>query len=139
MITLNKVVIIILGVVTIWLSWQQIARPKLSVGIFAQNGVYAYFASAFVPVIFGIYYKKMKAGVAFAGSVVAFAVHFTVYYLMPLLVNSYGFSFGFFTRYLEGPVRNPAIACSTAVVLSTITVLIMILIDKSKTLKPIQA
>lgn len=139
MITLNKVVIIVLGLVTIWLSWQQIARPRLSVGIFAQNGVYAYFASAFVPVIFGIYYKKMKAGVAFAGSIVAFSIHFTVYYFMPLLVNSYGFSFGFFTRYLEGPVRNPAIACSTAVVLSTITVLIMILIDKSKTSKPIQA
>ena len=139
MITLNKIVIVILGLVTIWLSWQQIAHPRLSVGIFAQNGVYAYFASAFVPVIFGIYFKKMKAGVAFAGSVVAFTVHFAVYYFMPLLVNSYGYSFGFFTRYLEGPIRNPAIACSTAVVLSTITVLIMILIDKSKTQKSIQA
>jgi sodium/pantothenate symporter len=138
MIVLNRLVIVIVGLITIWLSWKQIASPKLSVGIFAQNGVYAYFASAFVPVIFGIYYKKMKAGVALTGSVVAFAVHFTVYYLMPLLVNSYGWSFGLFTRYLLGPVRNPAIACSTAVLISTVTVLIMILIDKSKTQKPIQ-
>ncbi|NTW26082.1 MAG: sodium:solute symporter [Lentimicrobium sp.] len=138
-ITLNRIVIILIGIVTIWLSWQQIAKPKLSVGIFAQNGVYAYFASAFVPVIFGIYYQKMKASVALAGSAIAFSVHFIVYYLMPYFVNSHNMTFGFFTRYLEGPVRNPAIACSTAVVISTIAVLIMILIDKSKTEKTAQS
>jgi len=139
MITLNKIVIILIGLITIWLSWKQIAQPKLSVGIFAQNGVYAYFASAFVPVIFGIYYKKMKASVALAGSAIAFIVHFSVYYLLPYFVNTHNMSFGFFTRYLEGPVRNPAIACSTAVVISTITVLIMIMIDKSKPEKIVQA
>jgi sodium/pantothenate symporter len=130
LITLNKIVIVALGIITIWLSWQQIAKPKLSVGIFAQNGVYAYFASAFVPVIFGIYHRKMRASIAFTGSLVAFGVHFAIYYLLPFLVNSYGFTFGFFTRYLEGPVRNPAIACSTAVVISTLIVLIMIMIQK---------
>lgn len=138
MITLNKIVIVLIGLVTIYLSWQQIARPKLSVGIFAQNGVYAYFASAFVPVIFGIYYSRMKAKIAFLGSMIAFGVHFAVYYFMPFLVSSYGISFGIFNRYLEGPVRNPAIACSTAVVLSTCIVLIAIAIDKksSKALQP---
>jgi sodium/pantothenate symporter len=137
-ITLNKIVIVLIGLVTIYLSWQQISRPKLSVGIFAQNGVYAYFASAFVPVIFGIYYSKMKAKIAFLGSMIAFGVHFAVYYLMPFLVSSYGISFGLFNRYLEGSVRNPAIACSTAVVLSTCIVLIAIAIDKksSKELQP---
>jgi sodium/pantothenate symporter len=39
-------------------------------------------------------------------------------------------TFGFFTRYLEGPVRNPAIACSSAVIISTLIVLIMIMIQK---------
>ncbi len=129
MIRLNKIVIIALGVITIVLSLNQIAQPKLSVGIFAQNGVYAYFASAFVPVIFGIYYKKMKASVAFTGSAIAFGVHFAVYYLLPFLVNNYGLSLGYFTKFMEGPVRNPAIACSAAVVLSTLTVLIMIMIN----------
>ncbi len=133
MITLNKLVIVAIGLVTIYLSWQQIARPRLSVGIFAQNGVYAYFASAFVPVIFGIYYRKMKAKIAFTGTLIAFCVHFTVYYLMPFLVSSFGISFGFFNRYLEGPVRNPAIACSTAVVLSTCVVLIINALDNKKT------
>ena len=138
MITLNKIVIVLIGIATIYLSWQQIASPKLSVGIFAQNGVYAYFASAFVPVIFGIYFKNMKAKIAFIGSAIAFGVHFAVYYFMPFLVSSYGFSFGLFNRYLEGPVRNPAIAASTAVVLSTCMVLIMIAVDKktSKQLQP---
>jgi sodium/pantothenate symporter len=129
MIRLNKIVIIALGVITVVLSLNQIAQPKLSVGIFAQNGVYAYFASAFVPVIFGIYYKKMKASVAFTGSAIAFGVHFAVYYLLPFLVNNYGLSLGYFTKFMEGPVRNPAIACSAAVVLSTLTVLIMIMIN----------
>lgn len=137
MITLNKIVIVLIGVATIYLSWQQIASPKLSVGIFAQNGVYAYFASAFVPVIFGIYFKNMKAKIAFIGSAIAFGVHFAVYYFMPYLVSTHSFSFGLFNRYLEGPVRNPAIAASTAVVLSTCMVLIMIAIDK-KTSKQIQ-
>ncbi|MBW6491706.1 MAG: hypothetical protein K0B15_11000 [Lentimicrobium sp.] len=137
MIALNRSVIGLMAVVTIWLSYSQITAPKLSVGIFAQNGVYAYFASAFVPVIFGIYYKKMKASVAFIGTVIAFGVHFAVYYFMPFLVNEQGMYFGDFTRYLEGPVRNPAIACSTAVIISTVSVLIMILLDK-KSDKPIQ-
>ncbi|MEA5111506.1 Sodium/pantothenate symporter [bioreactor metagenome] len=129
LISLNKIVIALMAVVTIWLSYSQITAPKLSVGIFAQNGVYAYFASAFVPVIFGIYYKKMKASVAFAGSLIAFGVHFAVYYFMPFLVTSYGMTFGFFTKYLEGPVRNPAIACASAVIISTFAVLIMLLFD----------
>lgn len=126
MITLNKTVIVVLAFLTVALSWKQISAPKLSVGIFAQNGVYAYFAAAFVPVIFGIFYKKMKARVALTGSITAIVVHFSVYYLLPWMVNEFDFSFGFFTRYLEGPVRNPAIACSSAVVISTLVVLILI-------------
>lgn len=130
MITLNKTVIALMAVATIVLSWKQIASPKLSVGIFAQNGVYAYFAAAFVPVIFGIFHKGMKSSLAFAGSVIAFTVHFSVYYFLPYLVTNFGLSFGFFTKYLEGPVRNPAIAASSAVVVSTLAVLLVLLFDK---------
>ncbi len=138
LVKMNKLVIIVLAIITILLSWQQIVHPKLSVGIFAQNGVYAYFASAFVPVIFGIFNKSMRASVAFAGSLIAFTVHFAVYYLMPYLVSDVGMTFGFFTKYLEGPVRNPAIASSAAVTLSTISVLIMILMNKLFTPKTAQ-
>lgn len=139
MITLNKTVIVVLAFLTVALSWKQISEPKLSVGIFAQNGVYAYFAAAFVPVIFGIFYSRMKAWVALIGSITAIAVHFSVYYILPWMVSGYGFSFGFFTRYLEGPVRNPAIACSTAVVISTLVVLILIIFTRNSAKKEINA
>jgi sodium/pantothenate symporter len=36
----------LLAVVSFILSWEQIQHPALSVAIFAQNGVYAYFAAA---------------------------------------------------------------------------------------------
>jgi len=130
MILLNKVVIVLLAIVTIYLSGKQLIKPNLSVGIFAQNGVYAFFATAFVPVIFGIFYKKMPATVAFAGSITALSVHFTVYYILPVLVNKYDAGFGFFTRYLTGTVRNPAIACSTAVIMSTAVAALLILAGK---------
>lgn len=139
MITLNKTVIVVLAFLTVALSWKQISEPKLSVGIFAQNGVYAYFAAAFVPVIFGIFYSRMKAWVALTGSITAIAVHFSVYYILPWMVSGYGFSFGFFTRYLEGPVRNPAIACSSAVVISTLVVLILIIFTRNSAKKEINA
>ncbi len=135
MISLNKTVIALMAVATIVLSWKQIVSPKLSVGIFAQNGVYAYFAAAFVPVIFGIFHQSMKSSLAFMGTLIAFTVHFSVYYFLPYLVTNYDLSFGFFTKYLEGPVRNPAIAASSAVVVSTLVVLLMLLFDRGKDTK----
>ena len=49
---INKVVIVLLAVVSFYFSWNQMKEPNLSVGIFGQNGVYGYFAAAFVPVLF---------------------------------------------------------------------------------------
>ena len=62
----------------------------------------------------------------------ALVTYFIIYYGLPYLVNNYGFNFGYFTKYLLGPVRNPAIASASAIVLSTIAGIIMHLITKKK-------
>ena len=59
-ITINRVVIAVIALVSILLSYGQLVNPKLSVGIFAQNGVYAYFSAAFVPILFGMFIKILR-------------------------------------------------------------------------------
>jgi len=76
----NKVAIVMLGVVAAWLSWRQLVHPKLSVAIFAQNGVYAYFSAAFVPILFGMFMPRTSLRVASFAAVTAVVVHFTMYY-----------------------------------------------------------
>lgn len=76
----NRIVIAVMAVVAVVLSWQQIVNPKLSVGIFAQNGVYAYFSAAFVPILLGTFFKDVPKAAPIGASVVAVVVHFTVYY-----------------------------------------------------------
>lgn len=124
----TKIVIIILAIITFIIGYDQVFYPKLSVGILAQNGVYAFFAAAFVPVLFGIFIKKAKLRAVFSASIVAIIVHFSIYYTLPYFVEMYNLNFGFFTKYLIGVVRNPAIAASTAIVFSTIVGLIVQLI-----------
>ncbi|MBK9291002.1 MAG: sodium:solute symporter [Bacteroidetes bacterium] len=128
----NRLAIASMALITIYLSHRQLVAPKLSVGIFAQNGVYAYFSAAFIPVIFGIFLKDVRAWVPFAAAISAIVVHFGVYYLLPSAVEQFGWQFGFFTRFLEGPVRNPAIASSTAIVFSTIIGFILLKISRLK-------
>ena len=53
----NRIVIVAIGIISIFLSYDQLVNPNLSVGIFAQNGVYAYFSAAFVPILFGMFLK----------------------------------------------------------------------------------
>ncbi len=65
---------------TFLLAWRQIVAPSLSVAIFAQNGVYGLFAATFVPVLFGIFCRRPRAGLAAAAAVVALVVHFGMYY-----------------------------------------------------------
>ena len=104
-ILLNRVVIAGLGAVAIWLSYDQFVNAKLSVAIFAQTGVYAYFAAAFVPISFGIFLKDApRAAVAWA-SVTALVVHFGIY-------------FGRLTPYMQAPVRNPGVSAALAIVAS---------------------
>lgn len=77
----NRLVIAVLAVATVLLSWQQLVDPKLSVGIFAQNGVYAYFSAAFVPILLGMFFKGVPKAAPILASITAVVVHFTVYYL----------------------------------------------------------
>ncbi len=73
-------VIALLAMVTIYLSIGQLLAPKLSVAIFAQNGVYAYFAAAFVPILFGMFIKNIPKIVPVSASLTAVIVHFIMYY-----------------------------------------------------------
>ena len=101
----NRMVIILLAGVAFLLSINQLRHPNLSVGIFAQNGVYAYFSAAFVPVLFGIFLKKTPTIAVVGASITAILVHFGTYY-------------GGVTEYLQGPVRNPAVAATYAILAS---------------------
>ena len=97
-----RMVIMALGVVSILLSYQQILHPALSVGIFAQNGVYAYFSAAFIPVLLGTFVKKLPLAVPVWASITALIVHFGLYY-------------GQLTPYTQGLVRNPGVASALAI------------------------
>jgi sodium/pantothenate symporter len=105
LIAINKLVIIALASVAIFLSYDQLVNPSLSVGIFAQNGVYAYFSAAFVPVLLGIYFREVPRAAPIAASITAVAVHFATYY-------------GGISWYMQAEVRNPAIAATFAILAS---------------------
>jgi len=132
LIIINKAAIVGLALVTIALSYRQLVSPRLSVGIFAQNGVYAYFSAAFIPVIFGIFVKDVKPLTPFMASITAILVHFSVYYFLPAAVNAWGWNLGAFTIFLEGNVRNPAIASSTAIVVSTLAGVVVYWAQRNK-------
>jgi sodium/pantothenate symporter len=104
---LNRGVIAVLGVVAIVLSYDQFVNAKLSVAIFAQNGVYAYFAAAFVPISFGIFLRDAPRGAVTAASVTALLVHFGMYY-------------GRLSPYMQAPVRNPGVSAAVAIVASVV-------------------
>lgn len=104
---INKVVIVFIAMVSGWLSYQQLVNPTLSVGIFAQNGVYAYFSAAFVPVLLGIFFKNVPIWAPIAASVTAVVVHFSVYY-------------GKISWYMQAPVRNPAVPVTFAILASVV-------------------
>lgn len=116
---LNKLVITVLAVISgIW-SYEQLLHPNLSVGILAQNGVYAFFSAAFVPVLFGIFIKQPPKTASVAASLTSVLVHFSVYY-------------GGLTAYTNGVVRNPAVASALAILASVAVGLLIHLIDKKR-------
>ena len=117
----NRKVIIGLAVITALVSYNQLISPNLSVGILAQNGVYAFFSSAFIPVLFGIFVKDAPKSAVIASSIVAIVVHFSVYYLG-------------LTPYTTGEVRNPAVASAIAIVASLMTGIIFLMVDRKKKL-----
>jgi len=99
---LNRFVIIGLAAVAFWFSYQQIVYPDLSVAIFAQNGVYAYFAAACVPVCSGLFFRNVNGAAVFSGAIAAVVVHFSVYYLR-------------LGTYMQMETRNPAIPATFAI------------------------
>ncbi|MEL6559924.1 MAG: sodium:solute symporter [Bacteroidota bacterium] len=116
---LNRMTIAFLAILSGVFSYQQLVSPDLSVGIFAQNGVYAYFSAAFVPVLFGTFIKQVPLHVPFISSVSAILIHFLVYY-------------GRLTPYMQEEIRNPAIASSMAIVGSTVMGLVLYYFAKIK-------
>lgn len=134
-ISINKISIAALAIITFIISWQQVLHPKLSVALLAQNGVYAYFSTAFIPVIFGIFLKDSGLRAPLWASITAFITHFGIYYFLPWMVSDFGWEFGMFTPYLEGTIRNPAIAASTAILFSTVVGLLLYGINRKTSLK----
>lgn len=102
----NKLAIGMVAIVAAFLSWDQLVDPKLSVAIFAQNGVYAYFSAAFVPILFGMFLKGVPKAAPIAASVVAVVVHFSMYYgKIPV-------------PFTLASGENPGVAAAVAIVIS---------------------
>jgi sodium/pantothenate symporter len=116
-IRLNRFVIVGLAVLTILLSTRQIVNPDLSVAIFAQNGVYAFFSAAFFPLVMGMFSKKTSSIAAIGGSATAILVHFSVYY-------------GNIGPYMQGTINNPAVAATYAILLSTLVGIVVLAFAK---------
>ena len=106
---LNRVVIVALAAVSFGLAYRQLIAPNLSVIIFAQLGVYAFFAAAFVPVLFGTFLKDTPAVAAIAASVTAVAVHYGVY-----VTGQHWLPY-----YAGVSVKNPGISTALGIVAAT--------------------
>jgi sodium/pantothenate symporter len=116
----NKIVIAVFAVVSILLSYDQLINPKLSVGIFAQNGVYAYFSAAFVPILFGMFLKKIPKISVIAASLTAIIIHFSFYYgKLPV-------------PFTKATGENPGVAASMAIIASLLVGIILYTIFKER-------
>lgn len=78
---INKMVIAALGIAAVYLSYDQLVNPNVSVAIFAQNGVYAYFSAAFLPILLGMFARNINRAVPVAASITALTVHFSMFYM----------------------------------------------------------
>ncbi|MCS7052624.1 MAG: sodium:solute symporter [Ignavibacterium sp.] len=120
LIVINKIVITVVGLVSIFLSYDQLVNPKLSVGIFAQNGVYAYFSAAFVPILFGMFFNNVSKTAVISASITAIIVHFSFFYgqiKVPFSVAT---------------GENPGVAAAIAIISSVIVGGIVHLVNRRK-------
>jgi sodium/pantothenate symporter len=103
----NKIVIILLAFASFYFSYQQLIKPNMSVAIFAQNGVYAYFSCAFIPVLFGMFLQKTNPWAVYIATCSALVIYFAIYNgeLIPMM---------------QATVKNPAISSAIAIVSSSI-------------------
>jgi sodium/pantothenate symporter len=132
-ILINRLVIAAMAIASFFAARQQLLHPNLSVAIFAQNGVYAFFSIAFIPIVFGIFVREASLRTALTGSITALLVYFLAYYVSPWLISKYGLSLGFFDHYFSGKVQNPAIAAALAILISTIISASVHLVSRNKT------
>ena len=119
-VNLNRLVIVGLAAISFAFSYRQLLNPDLSVAIFAQNGVYAYFAAACVPVCMGLFFKNASGKAALAAAITAVVVHYSIYY----------FRIG---SYMQMEIRNPAIPATFAITAGVIMALIVSTLVKPKT------
>jgi SSS family solute:Na+ symporter/sodium/pantothenate symporter len=110
----GRIFLVVLAPITLLLSWRQIVDQPLSVAIFAQNGIYALFATIFAPVLFGIFSRKATAPLVPCAAVTALVVHFGMYY-------------GEITHYHT----NPAVPATCALVISTLVIAIGVALTKA--------
>lgn len=116
---IHKLSIVFLGIATGFMSMQQLKSPNFSVAMLAQNGVYAFFASAVVPIFCGLFFPKTKASSLMFAAVFALVTHFSVYYFS-------------LTPYMQVQVKNPAIPASFGILVSALTVLVFEGINRIK-------
>lgn len=107
---LNRGIIAALAVASCALAYRQLVAPNLSVIIFAQLGVYAYFAAAFVPVLFGTFLKDTPAVAAVAAAVTAVTVHYLLY----------ATGQAYLPYYMGVSVKNPGISTALGIVAATL-------------------
>jgi sodium/pantothenate symporter len=107
---LNRGVIAILAVISFALAYWQLVAPNLSVIIFAQLGVYAYFAAAFVPVLFGTFLRDTPRVAVVSAAITAIVVHFGLYYTGQ----------HYFPYYIGVTVKNPGISTALGIVAATL-------------------
>jgi len=105
----NRGVIVALAAVSFALAWWQLVSPNLSVIIFAQLGVYAYFAAAFVPVLFGTFLDDTPLAAVASATVTALVVHYGLYYTGHL----------WFPYYEGVAVKNPGISTALGICAAT--------------------
>lgn len=116
---INRVVIGVIGIFAIVISANELFNPaKFSVAVLAQNGVYAYFAAAFVPILFGTFLKDVPKFVPLVASLTAIFVHLGIY-------------FGEWIHYMKAPVKNPGIAAACAVLSSLLVGAICLFVSRS--------
>jgi sodium/pantothenate symporter len=100
-----------LGIAAFVLCLVQHGTKKLSIAIFAQEGVYALLVATFVPLLFGLFGRGLAKGVVVTASVVALAVHF-------------GFRYGGITLLTAHDGTNPGLTAAYALLASLAVALV---------------
>lgn len=117
---INKMVIISLGLASVYLSYDQLVNPNVSVAIFAQNGVYAYFSAAFLPILLGMFVKDINRVVPIAASLTALIVHFSMFYMnLPV-------------PFTLATGQNPGVAAAVAILSSALVAGVVYIIAGKK-------